>query len=331
MVSLDIPRGLHLEVVGTGSYLPEEIIPNEYFLNRPLHLYNEDGSIRVTKIIETPEEILNLVGIRERRRAADNETPSDMGYRAAVRAIETAGIKADSLVGIIFATVTEDSNFPNAAQKVQRQLGVKNCFAYDVANACAGFPEICTQANARVLKKKGNYLCIAAEKMTSMIDRDDANSHLFGDGAGAFFLSPTDSERGILASYSVSNPFDGKDRYIFRDVGRMCRMPNGKGVLNEAVREMLDSVKKLKEEIGWECPDFIIPHQANLRIVDGVAKRSPQTHVINNIEYRGNMSSATCPIAFDECLRDGRIVKGNKVIVTSVGGGLTTAAIAVQM
>src|SRR3989344_4370812 len=192
---------LHLEIAGTGSYLPEEIIPNEFFTNRLLNQYDSNEQIENKKTL-TSEEIVKVTGIKERRKSKPEEYPSDMGFQAAVRAIEVSGIKADSLVGIVLASVTEDVDFPSGACKIQKNLDVKNCFAYDVANACAGFPEALAQANSRVLKVPGNYLVIAAECLTKMTDYDDINSTLFGDGAGAAVLTPTEEQRGILAEYS---------------------------------------------------------------------------------------------------------------------------------
>lgn len=326
----------HLKIAGTGRYLPKTILTNEYFefLER-LNQYDRDNNIiktleGSTKI--TSQKIIEITGIKERRKSAPNEFPSDMGYKAAEIAIEKSGINVDSLVGIIVATVTEDTNFPSAAVKIQKYLGAKNCFAYDIANACAGFPEALAQANSRVSTRPGNYLVISSECLTKMTDYTDLNSTLFGDGAGAAVLIPTEEPVGILADYSKSNPFDDHDIFIFRDSKRTLRMPEGQSVMKEAVRCMLESARCLKEKIGWERADIYIPHQANGRILDAIEKRvsSEGSFVYKNIERYGNMSSATCAVALDEAIEKEIIKEGSKVIITSFGAGLVTAAVAIQ-
>ncbi len=324
----------YLEIAGTGSYLPEEVIPNSFFTGRKLRAYDELGGIR--KEVEVTEEgIFSLTGIRERRRAKKSEEPSDMGYEAAKRAIENAGIKADSLVGIICANVTESSNFPNAAQKIQLKLGAKNCSAHDIAFACAGFPKALAQADAMALREPGNYLVVATEKMSSMVDYNDLNSDLFGDGAGAVVLTPTNDEVGILATYSRSDPFEGKDKWIFRDFQRYCRMPFGDKVLKDAVRKMVDTCAILKKKVGWERADVYIPHQANGRIIEGVENRLTKEGclVYKNIERYGNMSAATCAVALDEAWNgyqgeEAAIKPGHRFIITAYGGGATWAGVA---
>lgn len=328
---------LHLEIAGTGIYLPEKVIPNSYFLHRPLKKYNVDGSVKEIKVLEDENEIVNLTGIYERRRANPDEIPSSMGYKAARNALENSGVKADSLVGIIGCTVTEDVNFPSAACKIQRDLGVRGCFAYDIANACAALPEALAQANARVLTRPGNYLVVAAECLSKMVDDEDLNSTLFGDGAAAVVLRPTESKCGILKDYSVSDPHEGKDTFIFRDSKRILRMPYGKRVMKIAVNKMLKSIEYLKEQLNWDCADVIIPHQANIRIIDGVAERADKkTIIFKNVAKYGNMSSVTCGVGMHEALETGLIKRnsperaGSRVIVTSFGGGLVTAAVAIQ-
>ena len=143
---------LHLKIAGTGSHLPEEILPNEYFLGRELKIYDLEDRVIGTKVLENSDDIFGVTRIRERRKSKPCEFPSDLGYLAAVKAIEMSGLKADSLVGIILATVTEECNFPSGACKIQKKLGVRNCLAYDTANACAGFPEALCPANARVVR-----------------------------------------------------------------------------------------------------------------------------------------------------------------------------------
>jgi len=322
---------LHLKIAGTGAYLPEERIPNSFFEGKTLLTYNASGNVIKSSEV-TDQSIFEVTGIRERRRSAPDEFPSDMGYKAAVQAIENAGISADSLVGVILATVTEDTNFPSGACKIQKKLGIRNCFAYDVANACAGFPEALAEANARVLRRHGNYLVIASECLTKMTDYSDINSTLFGDGAGAAVLVPTEDHLGILAEDSQSNPYDGGDRFIFRDLQRILRMPEGGNVLRRAVREMLETSKTLKESLGWTKADVYIPHQANGRIVHEVEARvaAEGAIVYKNIDRYGNMSAATCAVGLHECLEKKIIDVGSRVILVAFGGGLVRAGIALQ-
>ncbi|PIN90113.1 3-oxoacyl-ACP synthase [Candidatus Pacearchaeota archaeon CG10_big_fil_rev_8_21_14_0_10_34_76] len=322
---------VRLMIAGTGSYLPEGVIRNDFFANRPLKIYDSSGSVIGEKVL-SEEDIFNLGGIKERRRARENECPSDMGYKAALRAIENAGIEVDSLKGIILASVSEDTNYPSGATKIQRMLGARNCLAYDFSAACAGFPEALAQADARNLRNPGNYLVVAAECLTRMMDNEDINSWIFGDGAGAAVLTPTNDLVGILATYSRSDPFDGKDGWIFRDSGRILRMPEGRKVMKEAVRGMLDAASQVKKIAGWERADVYIPHQANLRILQQVEDRVREEGAIvyKNIGDYGNMSSATCAVALDEARRKGIVKSGSKVVVVAFGSGLITSAAAIQ-
>ncbi len=322
---------LHLKIAGTGRYLPAEIIPNNFFEGRKLNTYDKTGAVVDAKEV-SEKDILRVTGIGERRKSASNECPSDMGYAAAVRAIEKSGIEVGSLAGIIFATVTEDKNFPSAACKIQEKLGARNCFAFDIANACAGFPEALASANSRVLRKLGNYLVAASECLTKMTDYTDLNSTLFSDGAGAAVLVPTEDNLGICAEYSVSDPFGGKLDYIFRDKDKILRMPAGRAVMREATRQMIEASSVLKMDAGWDRADVYIPHQANGRIIDEIEKRVKEegSVVYRNIEKYGNMSAATCAVALDEAIEDGTICDGKRVIVVSFGAGLVTSGVAIQ-
>lgn len=333
-----IDKGLRLEVIGTGAYLPDEVLKNDHFLNRPLRAHAKDGGLTEVVTYTDDSEIIRRTGILERRRERRGEKPSDLAYHAAVQAIERAGISVDSLTGIIMATVTEDCNYPNGAQKVQRQLGAKNCFAYDIANACAGFPEALAQANGRVIRRPGNYLVLAGECMWSMTEQDYIQGILFGSGGGAAILRPTEEPRGIIAEYSKSNPFEGRDGHIYRNAERMIRMPFGNAVMKEAITEMMAAAQALKEQCGWPCANVIIPHQANYRITKPIIDRvaADGTYVYNGISHHGNMSSATCAFGLDYCLREGVIKHstpeqpGSKVIIVAFGAGESTSAVAMQ-
>jgi len=346
---------LRLKVAGTGSYLPSEVIPNSFFENRDLYaydgegdriLYDQEGNKVLPRRV-TSDKIYELTGIRERRKSAKDEFPSDMGIIAAKRAMENAGVEADSLAGIIFATVTEDSNCPSAAVKVAKGIGAKRCFAYDVANACAGLPEVIIQANSRFQLTQlnsrtqlngRNYLCICAEAITKMTDYTDINSTLFGDGTGAVLLTPTEENIGVLGEVSGCDPFEGKDKLIFRDKEGYIRMPDGRRVFREAIPKMVEASVEVKRQASWERANVYIPHQANERIIYEVEKRISENGsiVFRNIESYGNMSSATCAVALDCALRNGTIKvsdsenKGSKVVVVSFGGGLVWSAVPIQ-
>ncbi|MDP4039393.1 MAG: ketoacyl-ACP synthase III [Candidatus Pacearchaeota archaeon] len=322
---------IHLRVAGTGRYLPDEVIPNSYFAGRDLRRYDSLGCI-VGVVRKNESEIFKVTGIRERRKSPQGQTSADMGYEAASMAIERAGIDVDSLVGIIVGTVTEDVNFPSAACKIQERLGARNCFAYDISNACASFPEALAQANARVLRKHGNYLVVSAENMLGMVDSNDINSTLFGNGAGAAVLVPTEGPEGIVAEYSFSNPFDGGLNLIFRDPERFCRMPEGDLVFKRAVKSMITASESLKSDAKWDRADVYIPHQANGRIVDLVESkvREEGCVVFRTVEKYGNMSGATVAVALDEAIEQNVINSGKRVILVSFGSGLVTSGVAIQ-
>jgi 3-oxoacyl-[acyl-carrier-protein] synthase-3 len=333
----------HLEIIGTGSYLPERVVKNEEFIDKDLWTYDLNGNRVGESRRFTPEKIFEVTGIRERRKCREYEWPSTMGCVASTRALEMAGVTADSLVGIIIATVGEKENFPSAAVKIQNQLNARNVkIAYDFQNACAGFPLALIQANSMSRDFEGNWLVVGSECLTKITDYTDINCHLFGDGAGAVVCSHTHENRGILGVYSRSEPFEeggvkGMDA-IFRDSrANYIRMPNGSVVLKRAVFSMVDSAKTLKKAVEWENADVYVPHQANERIIAGVESRLNEhgAVVYRTIQKYGNMSSATCPVALDEAVRDGTIAKnldgkGSRVIITSFGSGLVTSAVAVQ-
>lgn len=324
----------NLGVVGTGSYLPEQVVRTEEFENIDMWAYDFKGNRVGEPRRFTSQKLIELTGIKERRKSRSDEWPSDMGYRAATMALERSEISSDNLAGIVVASVSERDNFPSAAIKIQEKLGARNVrVAYDLQNACAGFPIALATANALSRDFDGYWLVIASECLTKVNDYTDINSHLFGDGAGAVVLGSGKKSGQIVASYSRSEPFEGNNQMIFRDSKANCiRMPDGAGVLRRAVNSMGDSVRGLKQDLGWDRADVYIPHQANERIIAGVEKnlKDEGAIVYRNIAKYGNMSSATCAVALDEAIRDGTIKEGSKVIVTSFGAGLATSAVALQ-
>jgi 3-oxoacyl-[acyl-carrier-protein] synthase-3 len=324
----------HLEVVGTGSYLPEKVVRTAEFENRELWAYDSSGNRTGEPRKFNTERLVDLTGILERRISSKNEWPSDIGYLAAKSALEKAGISEDGIVGIIVATVSERENFPSAAVKIQEKLNARNVqVAYDLQNACAGFPIALMTANSISRDISGDWLVIASECLTKVNDYTDINSHLFGDGAGAVILRPTTGNNGIVGIYSTSEPFDNGIKMIFKDpVGGFIRMPDGSTVLKRAVESMTKSVVGLKKMIGWDRADVYIPHQANERIIAGVEKKLKDdgAAVYRNISRYGNMSSATCAVALDEAIEDRTIKEGSRVIITSFGSGLVTSAVGIQ-
>ncbi len=328
---------VRLRVAGTGTYLPEKVVGNDFFEGRKFYPYNIFGKRCGEGKELTSEGIFDLCGILERHYAGEGETPSSMGTLAAIKAIDNSGIRSDSLVGIILATVGERNNVPSGVCKIQKNLGehydVKiPCEAVDITVACAGSVAGMIYANSRVFRRLGNYLVVASEDISGMVQKDDRNLFLFGAGAGAVVLTPSEDHRGIIGEYSISDPYNGNSELITRDAGGFLRMPDGNKVLMEAIRRMVDSAKELKKNVGWEKADVYIAHQANGRILDGIERRVSRDGAVvyRNIGRIGNMSAATCLVALDDAIRKGVVKKNSKVIMTSFGSGLVTAAVAVQ-
>ncbi len=324
------------KVIGTGSYLPEQVVRTEDFENVKMWAYDSFGKRVGEPRTFTASKLTELTGIRERRRSRPDEWPSDMGYNASLNALEMAHVSPESLDGIVVATVSERDNFPSAAVRIQEKLGARNVkIAYDLQGACAGFPIALMAANAHARDLPGNWLVVASEALTKVNDYTDINSHLFGDGAGAVVLRTQmmDDRGELIAGYSTSQPFDSQSRMIFRDPIVNCiRMPDGSAVFKRAVDSMVESAVELKKDCNWDRADIYIPHQANERIIAGVERRLKEDGAIvyRNIAKYGNMSAATCAVALDEAIRDGIIKEESKVILTSFGAGLVTSAVAIQ-
>jgi 3-oxoacyl-[acyl-carrier-protein] synthase III len=336
----DSPGLTHLEIIGTGSYVPEEIVRTDSFEGRDMWAYDLRGARTGEARQFTTDKLVELTGIYERRKSRPDEWSSDMGLIAARRALEMAGVTAEGLIGIVVATVSEKQNFPSAAQKIQLGLGARNVrIAYDAQNACAGFPLALKQANALSRDDLGYWLVVASECLTKINDYTDINSHLFGDAAGAVVArSIMDMRRGILATQARSDPFNGNIDMIFKDrIDGCIRMPDGSKVLKAAVPWMVESARDLKEQLGWERADVYIVHQANERIIAGVEKKvqAEGGAMYRTISKYGNPSAASCAISLDEAVRDGTIRRsfdgtGSKVIITAVGASMIGGGVAVQ-
>ena len=314
-------------IVGTGSYLPSNVVSNDELARR----------------VDTSDEwIRTRTGIRQRHLAEPGQTSSDLAYRAALQAIAAAGIKPADLDLIIVATSTPDFIFPSTACVLQARLGIKRCPAFDVQAVCAGFIYALDIADKFI--RSGMYkraLVIGAEVFSRILDWNDRGTCvLFGDGAGAVVLA-ADDKPGIRASVLHA---DGSHAGILSTPGQVIggkvtgdpflRM-DGQAVFKLAVK-VLDEVAR--ETLGL-CDmqpadvDWLIPHQANVRILDATAKKLgiPAEKVIVTVDRHANTSAASVPLALDVAVRDGRIKPGDNVLLEGVGGGFTWGAALVEI
>lgn len=309
---------MYSKISGTGSYLPAQVRSNA----------------DLEKMVETTDEwIVTRTGIRERRIAEVHETVATMGYQAAVRAIEMAGIDKQDIGLIIVATTSSTHAFPSAACQVQQQLDVIGCPAFDVAAACAGFTYALSIADQYV--KNGavkHALVIGADAISRTLDPEDRSTLiLFGDGAGAVVLSASD-QPGIISTHLHA---DG--RY-----GHLLTLPNvdrvdassstwltmaGNEVFKVAVTELARIVDETlaANNLDKSALDWLVPHQANLRIISATAKKlgMPMDSVVVTLDRHGNTSAASVPAALDEAVRDGRIQRGQLILLEAFGGGFT--------
>ena len=313
-------------ICGTGHYLPERIVENSWF---------ED------KLDTTDEWIRSRTGIERRHFAAEGQTTSDLAIRAAKAALDRAGMTADDIDGVVLATSTPDFTFPAVATMVQAGLGMKRGFAYDVQAVCAGF--VFALANADAMIRAGQadrILVIGAETFSRILDWEDrATCVLFGDGAGAVVLEASETP-GILSSAAHA---DGSYNGILSVPGSVCggkitgdpflRM-DGQAVFKLAVRVLAEVAKECCEIAGVPPAeiDWLIPHQANIRIIESTAKKMGlgMDKVVVTVDRHGNTSAASIPLALDLAVRDGRIARGQKVLLEGVGGGFTWGAVLLE-
>lgn len=297
------------------------------------------------KIVDTSDEwITTRTGIKQRHKAADNEYTSQFAVKAGKQALERAGIDPNDIDIIICATTTPDQILPSTGCIIQRELGCENAAGMDVFAACSGFVYGLTLVESMIRTGQIRYaLVIGAEILTKYVDYTDRSTCvLFGDGAGAAVLGPVPKEKGILATKIRSDGRyeeqlyapGGGTRYGTTHETIEKRMHYFKMKGNElfkiAVRSMADISLEVLEKAGLTVDDvdLVIPHQANQRITDAVAQRLgvPQEKVYSNIAYHGNTSSASIPIAMDECIQAGKIREGSTVLITAFGGGVTWGA-----
>lgn len=314
---------IYARIAGTGSYLPEKVLTNA----------------DLEKMVETSDEwIVSRSGIRERHIAAEGETTCDLAYQASLRAMEAAGITAADIDLIILGTTTPNLIFPSTACLLQDRLGVSGCPAFDVNAACSGFMFALSIADKFI--RTGTVktaLVVGAETLTRMIDWTDRGTCvLFGDGAGAVVLK-ADSETGILSTHLHSdgskkdllcNPVGVSVGFKPEEKNAGVRvMMTGNDVFKYAVKA-LDSVVEetlAANNLDKHAIDWLIPHQANLRIIEATAKRldMPMERVIVTVDKHGNTSSGSVPLALDEAVRSGRVKRGQLLLMEAFGGGFT--------
>ena len=318
---------MYSRIIGTGSYLPNEAVTNDELAAR----LAKDG-------VETSDEwIRSRTGIEQRYLASPNQTSSDLALFAAQNALEMAEVLPSEIDLIIVATTSPDMTFPSTACLLQAKIGADNAAAFDVQAVCSGFVYALTTADAMVRAGQAKKaLMVGSEVFSRMLDwKDRTSCVLFGDGAGAVVLEASE-EAGILASrihsngrlssiLNVSSSIQGGkvvgNPFMYMDGQAVFK--NAVSALGDVAQEVLDAANMNAEQLDW-----LIPHQANLRIIAATAKRLdfPMDKVVVTVNQHGNTSAASVPLAFDTAVRDGRITKGQTVLVQGVGGGFTWGA-----
>ena len=322
------------EIVGCGSYLPERVVTNAELS---------------AKIDTTDEWIVSRTGIRQRHLAADGEWTSDLALKAAERALENAAIPAAEVDLLILATTTPDNTFPATATKVQNRLGMVNGAAFDVQAVCSGFVYgLAIADNFIKTRQCQTIVLIGAETFSRILDWEDRSTCvLFGDGAGAVVLRAGEGGsdanvgetghnqgRGVLSTHLHSDGSTNDLLYVdggpssTQTVGHVRMV--GREVYRHAVINLAAIVGEALEANGLapEDIDWLVPHQANKRILDGTAKRLglAEEKMVVTVDRHANTSAASIPLALDEAVRDGRIKRGHLVLMEAMGGGLTWAA-----
>ncbi|MFT5703999.1 MAG: 3-oxoacyl-[acyl-carrier-protein] synthase-3 [Rickettsiales bacterium] len=314
------------QIISSGSYLPEKFLTN----------------FDLEKTVETTNDwIIERTGINKRHIAAEGELTSDIGFKAAQIAINKAGLNPEEIDAIILATTTPDLTFPSTATTIQAKLGAKNSFAFDVQAVCAGFVYALNIADNFIkLGQAKNVVVIGADILSRIVNWEDRNTCvLFGDGAGAVVLKATeDSNRGILATKIYS---DGRLNDILKTSSGVSSGQNsgfiqmqGKEVFKHAVEKMVKSVLDTLKKVNLEVSDidWLVPHQANARILLSVAKKLniSTEKVIMTVADHANTSAASIPLALDFALKENKIKKNDIVVFEALGGGLTWGSVVVR-
>lgn len=314
-----------------GYYLPEKVLTNK----------------DLEKVVDTSDEwIKQRSGIEERHIAGDDEATSDMAIQASLRALEKSGLKADDIDGVIVATTTPDCTFPSVAVKVQSHLGIRPVIAFDVQAVCAGFVYALSVADNFIKTGHGRrFLVIGAEKMSSILNWEDRTTCvLFGDGAGAVILEAdetgdgTSEDRGILSQHLYA---DGTYQDILYTSGGTSTthesgyiVMEGREVFRHAVSHMAGIMPEVLKanNITVDQIDWLVPHQANIRILESAAKKLgiPMDRVITTVSKHGNTSAASIPLALGQSIDEGKIKKGDLLLMEALGAGLTWGAVLVR-
>jgi 3-oxoacyl-[acyl-carrier-protein] synthase III len=320
-------------ILGTGSELPAKVITNH----------------DLEKMVETSDEWITVrTGIKERRILEEGKGNADMAFRAATRALEDASLDAEDLDAIIMGTVTADYPFPSSACVLEDMLGAKGVFSFDVGAACSGFLNALSVADSYIrLGKIRNALVVGSDALSRLLNwQDRTTCILFGDGAGAVVLGPSENGNGILSTKLRTDGSYAKTLYVpaggslkpanCKTVERNEHTitMNGKEVFKIAVRSMEDISREALEEAGVRINEvsLVIPHQANRRIIVALAERLgvSMEKVMVNLDKYGNTSAASIPVALDEAKRQGRIQNGNVVLLNAFGAGFAWGAAVVK-
>lgn len=318
---------MYSKIMGTGSYLPEKVLTN-YDLE---------------KMVDTSHQwIVERTGIHQRHIAEDSQTTSDLALQAANRAIEAAGIKKQEIDLIIVATTTADRVFPSTACLLQEKLGIQGCPAFDIQAVCTGFVYALSVADKFI--RSGSSKCalvVGSETLSRILDWNDRSTCvLFGDGAGAVVLKSSE-EPGVMSTHIhadgqykdllTTNGGVSENPEVFHSEAGMAIQMKGNEVFKIAVNtlgsivdETLDANNLQKSDIDW-----LVPHQANIRIIAATAKKlkMPMDRVVTTVDKHGNTSAASIPLAFDVAVRDGRINRGETVLMEAFGGGFTWGSV----
>ena len=307
---------MNVGILGIGRYVPEKVVTNH----------------DLEKVMDTSDEwIRTRTGIAERRIADETIDTSYMAVEASKKALEDAGISGEDIDLILVATVTPDRAFPAVACVIQEAIGAKHAAAMDLSAACAGF--MYGMITAQQFIQTGTYknvLVVGSDKLSKIVDWNDRNTAvLFGDGAGAIVMGAVSEGRGVLSFELGADGSGGKHLYQDEYV-----MMNGREVFKFAVRQLGDSCLRVLEKAGLtkEDVDFLVPHQANIRIMESARERLnlPKEKMSMTIEKFGNTSASSIPIAMVEELQNGRIQNGDLIILVGFGGGLTWGAVALR-
>jgi 3-oxoacyl-[acyl-carrier-protein] synthase-3 len=312
-------------IAGVGSALPKRAVSNAEL---------------ASQVDTTDEWITERTGIRNRYIADAGETTATLAHAACVKALEHAGIDAKDIGLIVLATATPDQTFPSSATKVQAMLGIDDCIAFDVHAVCTGFLYALTVADSMIRSGSADTaLVIGAETFSRILDWEDrATCVLFGDGAGAVVLKAEEGERGILATRLHA---DGRhNELLFVDGGPSTTQTVGKlrmkgrEVFRHAVVNLAEVLNEVLAAAGLDSSqiDWVVPHQANARILDATARKLglPPEKVVVTVDRHANTSAASVPLALDTAVKDGRIKRGDLVVLEAMGGGFTWGAAALR-